>query len=422
MLTLKIIFWLCLALVVYTYIGYGLLLWCLVRVKRLFASPERTRAGEHTGRTSPAHDADDELPRMTLMICAYNEEAVVHEKMANIRQLDYPREKLCVMWVTDGSTDHTNELLRQYPEVTLVFSPERRGKAAALAHGLKENKSPFVTFTDANTMLNGSALREIARQFAKPGVSCVSGEKRVAARPAASGAPGRCASKTGVQGHEAQAAAEGEGLYWRYESTLKRWDSELYSAMGAAGELFAVRMEHYRQPPQNALLDDFMMSMLIVKDGHRIAYTSDAYATEYGSANIHEESKRKRRIAAGGLQSTWWLRSLMNPLRHPKVAFQFISHRVLRWTVTPMAMAALIPLNAALVANGAGTAYNVIATLQLLFYLAAAAGWALGRSGHKSKLLNVPAYFLFMNINVFIGIHYLMTHSKSGTWEKAARG
>ena len=394
MAALKIIFWACLALVVYTYVGYAFVLWLMVRVKRLFArEPE------------PQLPADEQqLPAVTLMICAYNEQDVIEEKMANIRQLRYPRERLCVMWVTDGSNDRSNELLAAYPEVTLVFSPERRGKAAAMQHGLRENKAPIVVFTDANTMLNAEALLEIVRQMMKPGVSCVSGEKRVAART------------------EGQAAAEGEGLYWRYESTLKRWDSELYSAMGAAGELFAVRMEHYREAPSNALLDDFMMSMLILQDGHRIAYTSKAYAMEYGSADMTEESKRKRRIAAGGLQSIWWLRGLMNPLRHPKVFFQFISHRVLRWSITPLALVALIPLNAALVLLQAGTVYTVIAVLQALFYLAALMGWQMAAHGRRNKLLYVPYYFLFMNLNVFLGIRYLMTHSTSGTWEKARRG
>jgi cellulose synthase/poly-beta-1,6-N-acetylglucosamine synthase-like glycosyltransferase len=238
----------------------------------------------------------------------------------------------------------------------------------------------------------------------KPNVSCVSGEKRVAAR---------------VSG---QVAAEGEGLYWKYESTLKRWDSEFYSAMGAAGELFAVKMCDYREAPSNALLDDFMMSMLIVKDGHRIAYTSEAYAMEYGSADMHEESKRKRRIAAGGLQSSWWLLSLMNPFKYPVVSFLFISHRVLRWSVTPFALVALIPLNIALVAMGAGTVYTVIAALQTLFYAATIIGWWQDRSGHKSKLFYVPYYFMFMNYNVFRGISYLRSHRHSGTWEKAKRG
>ena len=395
MTILKISFWICIALVFYTYIGYGLLLWLLVRMKQLF------------GKKAPVVQLptdENQLPGVTLMICAYNEQEVIKEKMENILQLDYPRQRLCVMWVTDGSNDHSNELLSQYPEVTLVFSPERRGKAAAMQHGLSENKAEIVVFTDANTMLNAGSLREIVRQMMKPGVSCVSGEKRVAAR------------------HEGQVAAQGEGLYWKYESRLKQWDSDLYSAMGAAGELFAVRMCHYREAPPNALLDDFMMSMLILKDGHRIAYTSQAYACEYGSADMTEESKRKRRIAAGGLQSIWWLRGLMNPFAHPKVFFQYISHRVLRWSLTPVALVALIPLNAALVLGGAGVVYTVIAVLQLLFYAAALVGWWMAAHGKKNKLLYVPYYFVFMNINVFLGIRYLVTHKTSGTWEKARRG
>lgn len=394
MFPLKIIFWLCLAIVFYTYIGYGVLLYALLWIKNRLAPPH----------PEPVLPGNDELPDMTLMICAYNEEDIIAEKMTNIREIDYPSEKLCVIWVTDGSTDNSNQLLSQYPEVTLVYSPERRGKAAAMQHGLSLNKAPFVVFTDANTMLNTSAIREIARQFLKPNISCVSGEKRVVSREAG------------------QVAAEGEGLYWRYESTLKRWDSDLYSAMGAAGELFAVRMSHYHPAPANALLDDFMMSMLIVKDGHRIAYTSEAYATEYGSADMNEESKRKRRIAAGGLQSVWWLRSLMNPLRYPTVSFLFVSHRVLRWTVTPFTLLALLPLNAAIVWAGGSLLYTVILVLQLLFYAAAIAGWWLARLGRKSRLLYVPYYFMFMNINVFRGIAYLRSHRNSGAWEKAKRG
>ncbi|MBO4810743.1 MAG: glycosyltransferase family 2 protein [Prevotella sp.] len=399
MIALKIAFWICIALVVYTYVGYAILLWLLLKVKRLFTKP----------RPLPVMPLNEDLwPTVTLMICAYNERDVIAEKMENIRQLRYPRSRLCVIWVTDGSTDDSNELLRQYPEVTLVFSPERRGKAAAMQHGISVSTASIVVFTDANTLLNEGALVEIVRQMQRPGVSCVSGEKRVKAR--AQLAEG-----------DSQAAAEGEGLYWRYESTLKRWDSELYSAMGAAGELFAVKMEHYRQPPSNALLDDFMMSMLIVSDGHRIAYTSEAYASEYGSASMADESKRKRRIAAGGLQSIWWLRSLMNPFRHPRVFFQFISHRVLRWSITPFALAALLPLNIALVLMHAGTVYVIIAVMQLLFYAAAFLGWQLALQGRKNKWLYVPYYFLFMNFNVFLGIPYLFSHGKGGMWEKVRR-
>ena len=394
MVTLKVIFWICLAIVVYTYVGYGVLLYLLLCVKRLLCKPQK----------EPVLPNDNQLPDVTLMICAYNEEDIIGEKMENIRQIDYPADRFCIMWVTDGSNDRSNELLKEYPEVTLVYSPERRGNAAAIQHGRRENKAEYVVFTHANTMLNTNAIREIIRQFMKPNVSCVSGEKRVIAR---------------VNG---QVAAEGEGLYWKYESTLKRWDSELYSAMGAAGELFAVRMSHYRPAPSNALLDDFMMSMLIVRDGHRIAYTSEAYAMEYGSADMHEESKRKRRIAAGGLQSIWWLRSLMNPFKHPMVSFLFVSHRVLRWSITPFALVALIPLNIALALMNAGTVYTLIGILQALFYAATLTGWLQARTVHNIKLFYIPNYFMFMNVNVFRGINYLSTHHQSGAWEKAKRG
>ena len=363
MLTLKIIFWSCLILVFYTYLGYGIVLYMLLKLKKLFGKRDY----------DPILPLNEQLlPEVTLMICAFNEEEIIREKMENIRQLDYPKDKLCVMWVTDGSNDHSNEILSEYKdEITLVFSPERRGKAAAMQHGLQINKAEFVVFTDANTMLNAGSIKEIVHLFMRSDVGCVSGEKRVAARK------------------EGQVAAEGEGIYWKYESTLKRWDSELYSAMGAAGELFAVRMSVYKEAPSNALLDDFMISMLILQQGYKIAYTSEAYAAEYGSANT---------------------------------SFLFVSHRVLRWSITPFAMMALIPLNALLVFMNAGNLYTVIWILQILFYLCAFMGYWLSTKGKKNKLLYIPYYFLFMNINVFRGIGYLRTHKSSGTWEKAKRG
>ena len=373
------LFWLCLAIVVYTYIGYGIVLYLLVFLKRLAT------------KAKPLADiSDDCLPEVTLMVCAYNEEDVIAEKMANTHLLDYPADRLHLVWVTDGSTDNTNTLLSAYPEVEIVYSPERRGKAAALKHGIKEVKTEIVMMTDANTRLNPGAVREIVRLMQDPKVGCVSGEKKVMAKS------------------DSDEAAQGEGLYWKYESTLKRLDGELYSAMGAAGELCVIRRQLMTDIPDDTLLDDFIISMEIVRTGYKIAYTSKAYAMEYGSADLHEESKRKRRIAAGGLQSCWRLRSLMNPLRYPVVAFQFVSHRVLRWTITPVCLFALIPLNTILVLSGEGIIYTVIWVLQILFYASAAAG------------LRISKYFVFMNLNVFRGMAYLFNNT-SGMWEKAKR-
>ncbi|MGM9778112.1 MAG: glycosyltransferase family 2 protein [Prevotella sp.] len=373
------LFWLCMAIVVYTYAGYGIVLYLLVFVKRLAT------------KAKPLADiTDDRLPEVTLMVCAYNEEDIIAEKMNNTRRLDYPSDRLHLVWVTDGSNDNTNAQLSAYPEVKVIYSPERRGKAAALKHGIKEIDTEIVMMTDANTMLNPEAVREVARLMQDPKVGCVSGEKKVMARS------------------DSDEAAQGEGLYWKYESTLKRLDSELYSAMGAAGELCVIRRQLMTDIPDDTLLDDFIISMEIVKKGYKIAYTSKAYAMEYGSADLHEESKRKRRIAAGGLQSCWRLRSLMNPLRHPVVAFQFVSHRVLRWTITPVCLFALVPLNTLLVLSGEGMVYTIIWILQILFYASAAAG------------VRISKYFVFMNLNVFRGMAYLFNNS-TGMWEKAKR-
>lgn len=373
------LFWLCLAIVVYTYVGYGLILYLLVFIKRLAI------------KAKPLADiTDDCLPEVTLMVCAYNEEDIISEKMSNTHSLDYPADRLHLVWVTDGSTDNTNSILSTYPDVKIVFSPERRGKSAALKHGIKEVSTEIVMMTDANTMLNPKAIREIVRLMQDPKVGCVSGEKKVMAKS------------------DSDEAAQGEGLYWKYESTLKRLDSELYSAMGAAGELCVIRRQLMTDIPDDTLLDDFVISMEIVRMGYKIAYTSKAFAMEYGSADLHEESKRKRRIAAGGLQSSWRLRSLMNPLRHPVVAFQFVSHRVLRWTITPVCLFALIPLNTILVLSGEGIIYTIIWILQILFYASALAG------------MRISKYFVFMNLNVFRGMVYLLNNT-SGTWEKAKR-
>ena len=164
-------------------------------------------------------------------------------------------------------------------------SAPKTGKTAALNRGIHFVTTPIVVFTDANTHLNREALRKIVHAFANPETGCVAGEKRIA-----------------VQAKD-NAASGGEGLYWKYESALKKLDSRLYSAVGAAGELFAIRRELFEEMPADTLLDDFILSLRIVMRGYTIAYCADAYAVENGSADMREEEKRKVRIAAGGLQS-----------------------------------------------------------------------------------------------------------------------
>lgn len=393
MKSIETIFWICFGIVFYTYLGYGIVLYILVRIKRIFLKEIKT---------SPP--AENEWPDVTLLICAYNEEDVIREKMQNNRLLDYPSGKLHIVFATDGSNDRTNDLLKEYPDVTILFKPERKGKTAALNRAIPFVKTPLVIFTDANTQLNSQSIKEIVTCFQNPKVGCVAGEKRIIVR-----------TKDGI-------AAGGEGVYWKYESSLKKWDSELYSAMGAAGELFAIRTELFEPMDLNMLLDDFIMSMLIVKRGYKIAYCKEAYACETGSAELAEEKKRKVRIAAGGLQSIWKLKTLLNPFKYGIVSFQLFSHRFLRWSITPFCLLALIPLNLILTLEVGGIVYLTLWTLQTLFYVLATLGYSDEQKGKKNKLTFIPCYFLFMNLNVFGGIKYLIKKKKgTGAWEKAKR-
>lgn len=395
-LWIEIIFWIALFIVFYTYLGYGIVLYLLVKLKELFVKPIKRKLPE-----------DSTLPEVTLFITAFNEEEVVDEKMKNSLELDYPEDKLHIVWVTDGSNDGTNEQLRTRWEgkATVLFQPERQGKTAAMNRGMKLVNTPIVVFTDANTMVNQEAIREIVLAFEDTRVGCVAGEKRIA-----------------VQTRDG-AAAGGEGIYWKYESTLKALDARLYSTIGAAGELFAVRRKLFEEMEQDTLLDDFILSLRIAMQGYTIAYCTEAYAIESGSADMHEEEKRKVRIAAGGLQSIWRLRPLLNPFRYGILSFQYVSHRVLRWSLTPILLFLLLPLNALLLCMGASCEiYGTILILQILFYILGLWGYYLSTRQIKNKLLFIPYYFLFMNVNVLKGIGYLRKKRGTGAWEKAKRG
>jgi biofilm PGA synthesis N-glycosyltransferase PgaC len=191
--------------------------------------------------------------------------------------------------------------------------------------------------------------------------------------------------------------------------------------VGAAGELFSVKTALYEAVHPNAIIDDFMISMLIAKKGYRIVYEPEAYATETSSANIKEELKRKIRIAAGGMQSIIWLKSLLLPFKQPLLSFQYICHRVLRWTVVPFLMIAVLILNIVIVAQTHLLIYQLILAAQILFYTAALLGWLLEKQQIKIKALFIPYYFGVMNYAVIAGIFRYLFGEQSAAWEKSKR-
>lgn len=387
---MQIIFWISLFIIIYTYVGYGIVLFFIIKLLRVFRKKKKL-------------DPNYELPTVTLIVAAYNEEYCIEEKITNTLALEYPSNKVNFIFITDGSTDHTSDIIAKYPSIKLMHQPGRSGKIVAVHRAMQEVKTEVAVFTDANTLLNKQALINICRHFQDPTVGAVAGEKR-------------------VQIDDSGDATAGEGFYWKYESKLKAWDSELFSVVGAAGELFSVKTALYIPVPVDTLLDDFMISMLIAEKGYRIVYEPDAYATETASANTKEELKRKVRIAAGGIQSFLRLTGLLNPFKHPVLSFQYLSHRILRWTITPFLMIGCFILNwyIVLMMNG-DWKYQLILAGQVLFYGFALLGWMMQARSIKVKLFFIPYYFCMMNYAVFAGIKRYMSSSQSVLWEKAKR-
>ncbi|SNZ01283.1 glycosyltransferase family 2 protein [Flagellimonas pacifica] len=392
---LKIVFWVSLFIIFYSYLGYGIVLFLIIKVRRIL------------GLAKPFQGNEDYEPEVTLFVTAFNEKDFLDQKVKNSQSLDYPQDKVTQIWVTDGSDDGTPDLLKNYDGVKVYHKDERAGKIAAMNRGVQFVKTPIVIFSDANTDLGKNSIREIVRLFRNPKVGCVSGEKRIYSKDADS------------------AAGAGEGMYWKYESQLKKWDAELYSVVGAAGELFAIRTKLWQEVEKDTLLDDFIISLRVAMSGYTIQYNPEAYAIETASANVKEELKRKVRISAGGIQSVVRLRALFNFFKYGTLSFQYVSHRVLRWTLTPLLLLLIIPMNYVLAQNEGLFSFGLFSILfwgQVLFYTAALLGWFLENRQIRLKILFIPYYFFIMNLSVYLGFARYIKGNQSVKWERAKRG
>lgn len=355
-----------------------------------------------TQRVSQTNHATD-LPDITLVVAAYNEADFIDGKIRNCLSLNYPKEKLDFVFVTDGSTDETPLIIKKYPNIKLQHLPVRDGKSMAINRAMQQIKSTITIFTDANTMLNEDAVLLMAKSFMDPKVGAVAGEKKVLAL------------------NKGGANAVGEGAYWKYESMLKNFDAQFHSTMGAAGELFGIRTSLYQHIPGNVLLDDFVISMNICLQGWKIAYEKRAIATELPSASTQEEKKRKARIATGAFQTVVMLWKLLLFWKHPRLSYLYISHRLLRWIVCPFLLPVIFWANYAAIQQGDNILLSHLFTLQIIFYIAAFIGWILDTQHKKLAPFSIPYYFLFMNMNMYTGLYRFIFMQQTGVWEKAIR-
>lgn len=371
------LFWLSLALVLYPYLGYPFLLALL---------------GLVWGK-SPARDEHHE-PRVTLLISAYNEEEVIAEKLENSLRLDYPREKLEIV-VASESTDRTNEIVAGYCSrgVKLHAFSQRRGKSALLHATVPLACSAIVVFSDANALYDPSALKKLVRNFADPRVGCVSGEL--------------------VYEPGSGAAALSESLYWKYEQWLKRLESRLFSLLGANGSIFALRKELYA-PLSETRGDDFELPVRVLLAGSGAVLEPDARSRELSAPSVSAEFRRRVRMVSWFLTSAWLLLAEALCRRRVSLAVQLVSHRLLRW-LAPAFLLALAASSAA----AEGALYRTAFWLQIVFYGAAATGWAMdARRTLPPVWLRLPYYFCALHLAVLVGLRRSLGTPGGAGWEK----
>ncbi len=375
-------FWTSVCLVIYVYAGYPAALWLLgvLGVSR----PVRQLAIE---------------PVVTLVVSAYNEVAVIDEKLRNSLALDYPVDKLHILVVSDASSDGTDALVEACTDsrVELLRMPERGGKTAGLNAAVRRARGEIIVFSDANAMYDRLALRHLVRNFADPEVGAVTGESRY-----------RIAAQD-------DASTDAENQYWTYELWIKRMESSLGSLVGADGAIYAVRKALYSDLGV-ADLSDFVNPLQVVAQGYRNVYETEAVSYESGAEGFGAEFRRKVRIVNRAWRATLKLRSLLNPFRHGFFSLQFLSHKVLRWFVPVFLLTAFL---SNLWLAEASVIYSATLAAQGLLYGAAAAGLALERLGRPVRVLNIPYYFCAVNVASLLGIWQALAGRTYTTWNSS---
>jgi cellulose synthase/poly-beta-1,6-N-acetylglucosamine synthase-like glycosyltransferase len=386
---MEILFWAAVVIVLYAYVGYGIIITFFVKLFR---------------RNKPAYKWDEgKAPFVSLIVPCFNEGPQLLDKVQNTLELYYPEGKMELIFICDGTSDGSEKIPMNFPQIKTMHSPERKGKLAAMKRAVKESSGEILVFCDANTVLNPEAIQRMMLPYVNPKVGAVTGEKYI------------------LEDDESGASTAGEGLYWKYESYLKKMDSEWNTLVGGAGELMSYRKELFQFLPDDTILDDFMLTMSIAEKGYQVKYVPDARASEYASANVGEEMKRKIRIAAGGWQSIARLPKAINPLHDFNLTFQYVSHRVLRWVVAPFCLAIIFVVNHYLVFTNPAPMYKWVLVGQYAFYMLALGGHFLQGRSVSIKGFFVPYYFYIMNYCALLGFGRFMRNSQASTWERAKR-
>jgi cellulose synthase/poly-beta-1,6-N-acetylglucosamine synthase-like glycosyltransferase len=391
---LGILFWLFVLLIIYTYAGYPFLIW-------LFS------------RLVPRPKTDSTLvPYVTLLIAAFNEEKVIAQKIENSLKLSYPRDRLQILVMDDGSEDRTQEIIKSYADhgVELAYNPPRRGKMAAINRAIQQARGEIVLFSDASNSYAPDVVNEIVVPFSDPRVGAAVGART-------------------IEGGEG-GLGESEGLYWKYESFIQKNESLLGCCTGIIGEILALRRELFTPPPDGIINDDFYMAMQVAKQGYRVAYVPKARSFESISIHAQDGIERRKRIVAGRYQAILHADRLL-PWNRLFVVWQIISHKFMRPLVPIFMIGALLTnLLALIFPTYRGPALLVLSSpynwilffLQIAFYLLAVGGGFLEkRNIGWLRILYVPTFLFNSNLAALMGMARFFSGRQTTLWAKTSK-
>jgi len=378
----KFIFWIAWGLLVYTYVGYFLLLSLLGPVVRRFRYQ---------------HRIDDQYrPLVSMVISLHNEEKLITQRILNFEALDYPPDRCELLLGDDCSNDRTRAIIREYmahnSRVRFFPFDTHRGKTAVINTLIPQAKGEVIAFTDANTFYAPDSLCKMVRHFADPRIGSVSGRLILK-------------SATGVNTDDG---------YWKYETLLKRLEGRLGVVLGANGGIYTLRKELFQPLKSDVIqIDDFIWPVSVYNHGYRGVYEPDAIANEEASPYVEAEFRRKIRIGTGDYRALVECWPLLLPWKG-WIAFSFWSHKVLRW-LAPFLLIALFITNAFL------REYRWGFFAQCSCYLAAGLGVFFSRQTNLlAKVLRVPYYFVGSNIALLIGFYKCITGLQKATWTQKA--
>jgi len=377
---MRLAFWLSIFLLIYVYGGFSVLVIIVGRLRQ-----RHVRKQEIT-------------PTMSLIIAAYNEEESIAARIDNALKLDYPAEALQIIVASDGSDDSTNSIVAGYADsrVQLLELP-RRGKIHALNDAVKHATGEILVFSDANSMYDAQALRMLSRNFAEAQVGGVAGNTIY------------------TKLSKSDSSSQGEDLYWSYDKWLKEMESLTGSIISAHGAIYAIRRELYRPISDSAVTDDFAISTLVIEQGYRLVFESEARAYEPPLPAAEREFRRKVRLMTRGFRSVLLRKALLNPFRYGFYSLELFTHKVLRRLV-PCILFVLFVSSVAL--QSSGMIYVAAAAGQMIFYLLAGFGYVLrGQKLGKLKFLYIPFFYCLANFAAFVAMIKVLQGHQIERWQ-----